>query len=100
MATSDELSALKVGGQVQFRVRGNDQMFTGTIEKGPQRVFYKAVMPLSADARAIRLNLQLSERTFDHTLLLDIERLTYEGTKPLSVEEARKELSREQARAE
>jgi RND family efflux transporter MFP subunit len=30
---SDELSALKVGGQVQFRVRGNDQMFTGTIER-------------------------------------------------------------------
>jgi hypothetical protein len=76
------------------------RMFTGTIEEGAQRVFYKAVMPLSADGRAVRLNLQLTERAFDHTLLLDIERLSYEGAKPLSVDEARKALSREQARAE
>ena len=30
---SDELSALRVGGRVQFRVRGNDQTFDGTIER-------------------------------------------------------------------
>jgi RND family efflux transporter MFP subunit len=30
---SDQLRALKVGGRVQFRVRGNDQQFDGTIER-------------------------------------------------------------------
>lgn len=76
------------------------RMFTGTVEEGPARVFYKAVMPVSADPRAVRLDLRLSERSFDKTLLLDVERLSYDGAKPLSVDEARKVLSREQARAE
>jgi len=30
---SDELTALRVGGAVQFRVRGNDQLFEGRIER-------------------------------------------------------------------
>jgi len=76
------------------------RMFTGEVLETAQHVLYRAVLPLSADERAVRLHLELTPRTFDNTLLLDIERISYDGAQPLSVDEARQVLKREQTRAE
>lgn len=87
------------------------RMFTGKVEEGPQQVAYRAVMPMEADARAVRLDVSLSMvravpdpqagiAAGDEVLQLDIERLTYDGAQPLSDEQARKALASEQRRAE
>lgn len=76
------------------------RMFTGKVEESATGLFFAAVMPISADQRAVRLNVQLSFRSFDNSLTLDIERLTYDGAKPLTDQEARKALANERARAE
>jgi hypothetical protein len=76
------------------------RMLTGKVEESLTRQRYVAVMSVAADEAAVRLNVELTLRTFDNSLALDIERLTYGDAKPLPVEEARKVLAREQARAE
>lgn len=76
------------------------RMFTGTVEEQDNRVFYRAVMPIDGDPKAVRLHVALSRRPGLRGLLLEIERLTYDDVKPISVEEARRVLTHERARAE
>jgi hypothetical protein len=76
------------------------RMFTGSVEQAPYRVFYRAVMPLDAAPKAVRLNIHVSARPATHSVLLEIERLTYGDLKPLSVEQAREVLAKERRHAE
>lgn len=76
------------------------RMFTGSVEAAPYRISYRAVMPLDNDPKAVRLDIVVAARPALHTVSLEIERLTYGDVKPLSVDEARRVLAREQAQAE
>jgi hypothetical protein len=76
------------------------RMFTGSVDEAPYHISYRAVMPLDNDPKAVRLDILVAARPALHTVVLEIERLTYGDAKPLTVDEARRVLAREQAQAE
>jgi len=76
------------------------RMFTGEVDETPARSSYRAVLPLENDPKAVRLNVVLTARPTVHSMVLEIERLTYGDAKPLVVDEARRVLARERAQAE
>lgn len=71
------------------------RMLTGSVEETRGDVYYRAVMAPSGGADAVRLNVRLTERVVEGVLRLDIERLTYDGVKPLPFEEAKRALAAE-----
>jgi hypothetical protein len=76
------------------------RMFTGTVDETPARSAYHGVLPLENDPKAVRLEIVLTARPSQHSVVLEIERLTYGDAKPLGVDEARRVLARERSEAE
>jgi hypothetical protein len=76
------------------------RMFTGAVDETPARSAYHGVLPLENDPKAVRLDIVLTARPSQHSVVLEIERLTYGDAKPLGVDEARRVLARERSEAE
>ncbi len=91
---SDQVSVEKLREYLAAR------MLTGQVDELGQGALYRRVMPLSADAKAMRFDIQVGVTEGGRVVRLDLDELLFPGVEPLSPEQAAEALKRDQARAE
>jgi hypothetical protein len=76
----------------------SERMLTGTVEESPARVVYRAVQPIENDPQAVPLDITLT--VHGRGVSLDFTRFTYGDAKPITEDEARRQLAEERKHAE
>jgi hypothetical protein len=78
----------------------SERMLTGEVDDSGEVVRYRAVVPISGGADAMRFDVSVARVEGGQAVKLTLDERTFLGADPLSVPEAREALKREQARAE
>ncbi|MFT3924966.1 MAG: hypothetical protein QM778_20690 [Myxococcales bacterium] len=76
------------------------RMLTGQVDELGEGAIYRSVMPLSAEANAMRFDVQVALVDQGRGVSLTLEERTFLGAPPLSAKEAAKAVAEDQARAE
>ncbi len=76
------------------------RMLTGRVDELGRGAVYKGVMPLSAEASAMRFDVQVGLTQGGRVVRLDLEELNFPGVEPLSPEQAAEAMRRDRALAE
>ena len=74
--------------------------FTSGADEGQARVVYRSAVPLESVPKAVPLDIVVTARPSQRLVVLEIERFSYGDAKPITVDEARRQLAQERAQAE